>query len=77
MTKGNDNKKLAIQMLIAMNAGIFAGLIFMAIREKLGATTAPGRRSTTSCSRTLPLPAANVPWGCSTSAVSCSSAPCS
>ena len=37
MTKGNDNKKLAIQMLIAMIAGIFAGLIFMGIREKLGA----------------------------------------
>ena len=36
MTKGNDNKKLAIQMLIAMIAGIFAGLIFMGIREKLG-----------------------------------------
>ena len=36
MTKKNDNKKLAIQMLIAMIAGIFVGLLFMAVREKLG-----------------------------------------
>ena len=38
-TKVNDNKKLAIQMLIAMIAGIFVGLIFMAVREKVGGDT--------------------------------------
>ena len=35
-SKVNDNKKLAIQMLIAMIAGIFVGLIFMAVREMVG-----------------------------------------
>lgn len=37
MKKLNDNSKLAIQMLIAMIAGIAVGLIFMAVRENLGA----------------------------------------
>ena len=37
MNKVNDNNKLAIQMLIAMIAGILAGLLFMAGRESLGA----------------------------------------
>ena len=37
MNKLNDNNKLAIQMLIAMIAGILAGLLFMALRENLGA----------------------------------------
>lgn len=36
MKKVNDNNKLAIQMLIAMFAGILAGLGFMAIRENVG-----------------------------------------
>ena len=36
MKKVNDNNKLAIQMLIAMVAGILAGLGFMAIRENVG-----------------------------------------
>ena len=36
MKKLNDNNKLAIQMLIAMIAGIVAGLIFMAVRESAG-----------------------------------------
>lgn len=36
MKKLNESNKLAIQMLIAMIAGIFAGLIFMAVREILG-----------------------------------------
>lgn len=36
MKKLNESNKLAIQMLIAMIAGIFAGLIFMALREILG-----------------------------------------
>ncbi len=36
MKKLNESNKLAIQMLIAMIAGIFAGLIFMAMREILG-----------------------------------------
>lgn len=35
-SKVNDNKKLAIQMLIAMIAGIFVGLLFMAVREMVG-----------------------------------------
>ena len=37
MKKLNDNNKLAIQMLIAMVSGILVGLLFMAIREMLGA----------------------------------------
>ena len=37
MKKLNDNNKLAIQMLIAMVGGIAVGLVFMAIREALGA----------------------------------------
>ena len=40
MNKANDNNKLAIQMLIAMIAGILAGLLFMAGREALGADSA-------------------------------------
>ena len=40
MKKVNDNNKLAIQMLIAMVAGIAAGLAFMAIRESVGADSA-------------------------------------
>ena len=36
----NDNNKLAIQMLIAMIAGILTGLLFMAARESLGADSA-------------------------------------
>ena len=37
MSKMNDNNKLAIRMLIAMVGGILAGLVFMMIREKVGA----------------------------------------
>ena len=37
MSKLNENNKLAIQMLIAMVSGIFTGLLFMLLREKLGA----------------------------------------
>ncbi len=37
MKKLNDNNKLALQMLVAMIAGIVVGLIFMAVRENLGA----------------------------------------
>lgn len=37
--KQNSNR-LAVKMLIAMAAGIFVGLIFMAIREHLGASSA-------------------------------------
>ena len=37
MKNMNDNNKLAVRMLIAMIAGIGVGLVFMAIREKLGA----------------------------------------
>ena len=37
MKKVNDNNKLAIQMLIAMVSGIVVGLLFMAIRESVGA----------------------------------------
>jgi len=40
MKKRNDNNKLAIQMLFAMIAGIVVGLIFMAVRENLGADSA-------------------------------------
>ena len=40
MKKLNDNNKLAVQMLVAMVSGIVAGLIFMAIRETLGADSA-------------------------------------
>jgi len=36
MKKLNDNNKLAVQMLVAMIAGIVAGLIFMAVRESAG-----------------------------------------
>ena len=36
MKKLNDNNKLALQMLVAMIAGIVTGLIFMAVREQLG-----------------------------------------
>ena len=36
MKKVNDNNKLAIQMLIAMVAGILVGLLFMALRESAG-----------------------------------------
>lgn len=37
MKKTNGNSKLAAQMLIAMLAGIFVGLLFMALRENVGA----------------------------------------
>lgn len=37
MKKLNDNNKLAIQMLVAMIAGILVGLLFMAGRQFLGA----------------------------------------
>ena len=40
MKKANDNNKLAIQMLIAMVSGILVGLVFMAIRETVGADSA-------------------------------------
>ena len=40
MNKMNDNNKLAIQMLIAMIAGILVGLLFMAGRESMGADSA-------------------------------------
>ena len=39
MKKLNDNNKLAVQMLVAMIAGIVAGLIFMAVRESAGEWT--------------------------------------
>ena len=37
MKKLNANSKLAIQMLVAMVAGIVTGLLFMALRENVGA----------------------------------------
>ncbi len=37
MSKMNDNNKLAVKMLIAMVSGILAGLVFMVIRERVGA----------------------------------------
>ena len=40
MKKLNNSNKLAIRMLIAMVSGIAAGLVFMAIRESLGADSA-------------------------------------
>ena len=40
MKKVNENNKLAIQMLVAMIAGILVGLAFMAIRESIGADSA-------------------------------------
>ena len=40
MNKVNDNNKLAIQMLIAMVSGILVGLLFMAVRQFLGAQSA-------------------------------------
>ena len=40
MSKMNDNNKLAVQMLVAMVAGILVGLGFMAVRENLGADSA-------------------------------------
>ena len=40
MKKMNDNNKLAIQMLIAMVAGILVGLLFMAARESFGSDSA-------------------------------------
>ena len=40
MNKVNDNNKLAIQMLIAMVSGILVGLLFMAVRQFLGAESA-------------------------------------
>lgn len=40
MKKLNDNNKLAIQMLIAMVAGILVGLLFMAARESFGSDSA-------------------------------------
>ena len=36
----NKSNRLAVKMLIAMVAGIAVGLIFMAIRESLGAASA-------------------------------------
>ena len=38
--KNKGNNKLAVKMLIAMIAGIAVGLIFMAIRESMGADSA-------------------------------------
>ena len=40
MKKTNDSNKLALHMLIAMVAGIGVGLVFMGIRESLGADSA-------------------------------------
>ena len=40
MKKMNDSNKLAIRMLIAMVSGILVGLVFMAIRESVGADSA-------------------------------------
>ena len=40
MKKLNDNNKLALQMFIAMVAGIVVGLAFMGIRENLGSDSA-------------------------------------
>ena len=40
MKKMNDNNRLAIQMLIAMVAGILVGLLFMAARESFGSDSA-------------------------------------
>lgn len=40
MKKTNDNNKLAVGMLIAMLGGIAAGLLFMSLRERLGADSA-------------------------------------
>ena len=37
MKKANENNKLAIQMLVAMVAGILVGLLFMMVRENVGA----------------------------------------
>ncbi len=37
MKKLMENNKLAIHMLFAMIAGIAAGLVFMSVRENLGA----------------------------------------
>ena len=37
MKKLNENNKLAIRMLIAMIAGILVGLLFMTVRENMGA----------------------------------------
>lgn len=37
MKKTNENSKLAVQMLSAMVAGIVVGLLFMVLREKIGA----------------------------------------
>lgn len=37
MKKTNENNKLAVHMLIAMIAGILVGLLFMALRENVGA----------------------------------------
>ena len=36
----NNSNRLAVKMLISMVAGIIVGLIFMAIRESLGASSA-------------------------------------
>ena len=40
MKKMNDSNKLAIRMLVAMISGILVGLVFMAIRESVGADSA-------------------------------------
>lgn len=37
MKKANENSKLAVQMLSAMVSGIVVGLLFMVLREKIGA----------------------------------------
>lgn len=37
MKKTNENSKLAVQMLSAMVAGILVGILFMVLRENLGA----------------------------------------
>ena len=39
MKKANENNKLAIQMLVAMVAGILVGLLFMMVRENVGAVS--------------------------------------
>ena len=39
MKKLSESNKLAIKMLVAMIAGIFVGLLFMAVREKVGETS--------------------------------------
>lgn len=73
----NNSNRLAVKMLISMVAGIIVGLIFMAIRESLGVSSAAWQTINNWLFQDITAKAPKGPWACSTSAVSSLSNPSS